>query len=346
MQFNSLGQTDIQVSKLCLGTMTFGQQNSQNQAFRLLDMAFDAGINFVDTAEMYSFPASCDTHGASEVILGNWMKARNNRDKVIISTKITGPGARFQHIRGGDLKFNKTHIQQAVKDSLNRLQTDYIDLYHTHWPERSTNFFGQLDYTHDENKQWTPFAELLTAMGDEVIAGRLRAIAVSNETPWGVLDLLRIAENQKLPRIAAIQNPYNLLCRPFEVGLSEIAIREQCGLLAYSPLAFGALTGKYLNDALPKKSRLKLFPEFKRYYKPLGIKATERYVNLAREHGLEPAVMALAFVNSKAFLTSNIIGATTVEQLQQNLSSISVVLPNQVLQEIQNIHNEIPNPAP
>lgn len=346
MQYNDLGRTGIRVSRICMGTMTFGCQNSEAEAFRLMDMCADHGVNFYDSAEMYAFPADPKTQGRSEEILGNWIKARGNRANTIVATKITGPGARFGHIRGGDLKFARKQVAEAVDNSLKRLGTDYIDLYQTHWPERSTNYFGQLGYAHNpSDTEWTPLEDVVDAMQAMIDAGKVRTFGVSNETPWGVMKHLEIA-GDGAARICAIQNPYSLLNRTFEVGLAEIAIREDVGLFGYSPLGFGALTGKYLDGALPKGSRLQLFPAFGRNFKPRGIEATARYVALARDHGLEPAAMAIAFVNSRPFLTSNIIGATNEEQLAVNLGAEDLVLSDDVLAGIDAIHNDIPNPAP
>jgi len=347
MKMNKLGRTDISVSRICLGTMTFGEQNTERDGHDQLDLAVEYGVNFLDSAEMYSFPASAETYGRSEEIVGTWMKKKGSRDKIVIATKIVGPGPRFAHIRDGGLKFSKAHVKQAVEDSLRRLQTDYIDLYQTHWPERTANYFGKLDYEHDDNDdQWTPFEETLDAMDEQVRAGNIRAFGVSNETPWGLMAHLQLAETKGLPRAASIQNPYSLINRVFDVGHSEIAIREDCGLLAYSPLSFGVLSGKYLNGQVPEGSRHKLFPDFMRYFMPNGVRATEAYVALARKHGLEPAGMALAFVNSRRFLTSNIIGATTLEQLKSNLKSEELVLSDEILAEIQAIHQSHSNPAP
>jgi len=346
MKMNKLGQTDISVSRICLGTMTYGEQNTEAEGHAQMDMAVDHGVNFLDSAEMYSFPAKAETYGRSEEVIGSWMKTRGNRDRVVVATKIAGPGARFQHIRDGNLKFNRTHMVQAVDDSLQRLQTDYIDLYQTHWPERPANYFGKLGYEHDADAEFTPFDEVLEAMQTVKKTGKVRAFGVSNETPWAVMEMLRLSAAHDLPRMVTIQNPYSLINRSFEVGLGEIAIREDCGLFAYSPLGFGALTGKYLGGALPEGSRIKLFPNFQRNFTPRAVEATGRYVALARDHRLDPAQMALAFVNSRDFLTSNIIGATTMEQLAANLASEELTLAPEVLDGIDAIHKDIPNPAP
>ncbi len=346
MEYSRLGRTDIMVSRVCLGTMTFGEQNSEAEAHQQLDMAVAAGVTFIDTAEMYSFPARAETFGRSETIIGTWLKARAMRDKVIVATKITGPAPRFPYIRGGDLRFDRAHIEAAVDASLERLQTDYVDLYQLHWPERNTNFFGRLGYEHEDDDAFTPLEDVLGVLADLVRAGKVRCIGLSNETPWGVMKFLALAEANGLPRMVSVQNPYNLLNRVFDVGLAEAAIREDCGLLAYSPLAFGVLSGKYLGGAKPAAARLTLFPRFARYEKANGVAATEAYVALARRHGLDPARMALAYVNSRRFLTSTIIGATTSAQLESNLASVDVRLAPDVVDGIEAIHRENPNPAP
>ena len=346
MKYNRLGRTDIRVSRISLGTMTFGEQNDETESFRILDMAVDAGVNLLDTAEMYSAPTRPETQGLSEVIIGRWMRARRNRDRVLVATKITGPDPRFHYIRGGDLRFTRRHIRDAVEGSLKRLATDTIDLYQLHWPERSANFFGQLGYEHVEGEQWTPLEEALEGLDRVMRDGLVRVVGVSNETPWGLMRLLALADRDGLPRVAGIQNPYSLVCRTFEVGLSEVAIREDCGLLAYSPLAFGLLTGKYRGGALPAGSRLSLYPEYDRYIKPNGIRAADAYVALAEEHGLDPAQMALAYVGSRRFLTSTIIGVTTPEQLQADLGAEELRLGDDVLTAIEAIHADNPNPTP
>ncbi|MBZ5876627.1 NADP(H)-dependent aldo-keto reductase [Chromohalobacter israelensis] len=343
MQTRPLGQTGMHVSRLCLGTMTFGEQNSEAEAHAQLDRATAAGINFIDTAEMYPVPPKAETQGRTEAYIGSWLKARGKRDDLILATKAAGPG--LDHIRGGP-RLTRDHLHRAVDDSLARLQTDYIDLYQLHWPDRNANFFGKLGYQHDESENATPLAESLQALKELVDAGKIRAIGLSNETPWGVMQSLRLADILGVPRVASVQNPYNLLNRSFEVGLAEIAHREDVGLLAYSPLAFGALTGKYLDGAQPPQGRLTLFERFQRYTSDLAEKAIHAYVDIAREHGLGPAQMALAYVNSRSFLTSNIIGATTLDQLESNLASETLTLDDSVLEAIENVHRQHPNPCP
>ncbi|PWW31622.1 NADP(H)-dependent aldo-keto reductase [Chromohalobacter israelensis] len=343
MQTRPLGQTGMHVSRLCLGTMTFGEQNSEAEAHAQLDRATAAGINFIDTAEMYPVPPKAETQGRTEAYIGSWLKARGKRDDLILATKAAGPG--LDHIRGGP-RLTRDHLHRAVDDSLARLQTDYINLYQLHWPDRNANFFGKLGYQHDESENATPLAESLQALKELVDAGKIRAIGLSNETPWGVMQSLRLADTLGVPRVASVQNPYNLLNRSFEVGLAEIAHREDVGLLAYSPLAFGALTGKYLDGARPPQGRLTLFERFQRYTSDLAEKAIHAYVDIAREHGLDPAQMALAYVNSRSFLTSNIIGATTLDQLESNLASETLTLDDSVLEAIENVHRQHPNPCP
>ncbi|MCH4561842.1 NADP(H)-dependent aldo-keto reductase [Halomonas sp. EGI 63088] len=343
MQTRPLGNTGIEVSRLCLGTMTFGEQNSEADAHEQLDRAVAFGINFIDTAEMYPVPPKAETQGRTEAYIGSWLKHRSSRDDVIIATKAAGPG--LEHVRGGP-RLTREHLRQAIDDSLSRLQTDYVDLYQLHWPDRHTNFFGRLGYEHDEEEDSTPLEETLAALKELVDAGKVRAIGLSNDTPWGVMRVLHLAETLGLPRVASIQNPYNLLNRTFEVGLAEIAHRENVGLLAYSPLAFGMLSGKYLDGARPVGARLTLFERFQRYTNPLAEEATRAYVQIARDHDLDPAQMALAFVNSRSFLTSNIIGATTMEQLEDDLASESLRLEQSVLDAIEEVHRRLPNPAP
>ena len=345
MEYRPLGNTDLKVSSLCLGTMTWGEQNDESEAFAQMDCAKAAGINFVDTAEMYPVPPKPETYATTERYIGNYFKARGNRADWILASKIAGPGNGISHIRDGKLKMNRQHIVAALDASLQRLQTDWIDLYQLHWPERSTNFFGQLGY-HHQDLDFTPIEETLEVLDEQVKAGKIRHIGLSNETPWGTMKFLQLAEARGWPRAVSIQNPYNLLNRTFEVGLAEIAMREQCGLLAYSPLAFGMLSGKYEQGARPAGARLTLFSRFARYANSQSQAACSRYVALAREHGLDPAQMALAYMTQQPFVTSNIIGATSIEQLESNLASTELQLSTEVLEAIEAIHTEQPNPAP
>jgi len=343
METRPLGRTGLNVSVICLGTMTFGEQNSEAEAHEQLDYAVDQGINFIDTAEMYPVPPRAETQGRTEAHVGSWLAKRGRRDDLIIATKVAGPG-QMDWIRGGP-RLDSAQIGAAIDTSLQRLRTDYIDLYQVHWPERSTNYFGKLGYSASKHVG-VPIDETLTALDKAVTAGKIRHIGVSNETPWGVAEYLRLADTQDLPRIHSIQNPYSLLNRTFEVGLAEFSHREQVGLLAYSPLAFGTLSGKYLNNAQPARARLTLYERFQRYSGDLAERTVSRYVHLAREHGIDPAQMALAWVNSRPFLTSNIIGATTMDQLKTNIASAAIKLPRQVRQQIEEIHASQPNPCP
>lgn len=346
MDYRRLGRTDIKVSSICLGTMTWGEQNTEAEGHAQLDMAMDAGINFIDSAEMYPIPPREETYGETERILGNWLRRRGNRDKLIIASKICPPGKNRAWIRGQSNRLDRRNIEQAIDSSLRRLHTDYIDLYQVHWPERFTNYFGQLNYTHAPDKDGTPVEETLEALDEMVKVGKVRAIGVSNETPWGVSKYLRVSEQKSLSRIVSVQNPYSLLNRLFEIGMSEIALREQVGLLAYSPLGFGVLSGKYINDARPDNARLTRFDTYKRYLNEPGKRMTERYALLAREYEFDPAQMALAFILTREFLTSVIIGATNLEQLKTNIDSIDVKLPEAVLKAIDSMHFQQPNPCP
>jgi len=347
MQYRKLGTTGIDVSTICLGTMTWGEQNTQAEAFGQLDYALSMGVNFIDTAELYSIPPQARTYGRTEEIIGNWLHKTGNRDRIILASKIAGPGSGWvDHIRHGRTRFNREQLQAALEGSLRRLQTDCIDLYQLHWPERDTNFFGQLGFTPAEHDDFTPVAETLEALDGLVQAGKVRHVGLSNETPWGIMRFLQVAEQLGLPRIVSVQNPYNLLNRSYEIGAAEVSWREHCGLLAYSPLGFGVLSGKYLDGARPAGARLTLFPDYTRYSSPAARQATAQYVDLARRHGLEPSQMALAFVNSRPFLSSTIIGATTMEQLRSNIESSAIELTAEVLKGIQAIHAAHPNPSP
>ncbi|MCF7985052.1 MAG: NADP(H)-dependent aldo-keto reductase [Thiohalocapsa sp.] len=346
MRYRPLGRTDLSVSELCLGTMTFGEQNSEDEAFAQLDRAVEAGINFIDTAELYPVPPMGETQGRTESYIGNWLADRGNRDKLILATKVAGPGDWIPHIRAGKARLDRANIETAVEDSLRRLRTDYIDLYQLHWPDRETNFFGKLGYEHPAEDDSVPLLETLRVLDDLVTAGKVRHVGLSNETPWGTMRMLQLAEQHGLPRMVSIQNPYSLLNRSFEVGLAEIAIREQCGLLAYSPLAFGVLSGKYLNGARPEGARLTLYARFDRYSSGPAEYATSAYVDIARRHGLDPAQMALAWVTGRPFVTSNIIGATTMTQLESNLASADVTLSEDIVTELEAVHTAHPNPCP
>jgi aryl-alcohol dehydrogenase-like predicted oxidoreductase len=345
MQYNKLGNTDIEVSRLCLGTMTFGQQNTEAEAHEQLAFAIDRGINFIDTAELYPVPPMGETQGKTEAYIGSWFKHNpGTREGLILATKVAGPGDWVSHIRGGP-KLVRDHMEQALTTSLERLNTDYIDLYQVHWPARQTNYFGKLGYEHEEEKV-TDIEETLEVLNDFVQRGQIRTIGISNETPWGVMRYLELARERGWSRIVSIQNPYNLLNRSFEVGLAEFAHREAVGLLAYSPLAFGALSGKYLDGRKPAGARMTLFERFDRYSNEQAVSAIEAYVTLAREHDLDPAQMALAYVTSRPFLTSNIIGATSIEQLESDIDSINIELDQAVLEGIEAIHTRQPNPSP
>lgn len=346
MQYRPLGRTGIQVSALCLGTMTFGEQNTEAEAQDQLDRALAAGINLIDTAEIYPVPPMAQTQGRTESYIGNWLAARGCRHRLVLATKVAGPGDWIDWLRGGGHRLDRRNIEAALEASLRRLRTDYLDLYQLHWPDRETNFFGKLGFSPAQDEQCVPLLETLDALGDLVKAGKVRALGVSNETPWGLMRYLSLADQHALPRMASIQNPYNLLNRSFEIGLAEVAIREDCGLLAYSPLGFGVLCGKYLGGRRPAGARLTLFDRFNRYSNSESDRATARYVDLARRHGLDPAQMALAWVASRPFTTSCIIGATTLAQLDSNIEGAGLDLPEEVRAGIEVIHREQPNPAP
>ncbi len=346
MIYTELGNTGTDVSVICLGTMTWGGQNTPAEGRLQLDYAIGQGVNFIDTAELYAIPPRAETYGRTEEIIGSWLAARSCRDRIVLASKVCGPTEWCPHIREGRARLDRKNIFTACENSLRRLQTDYLDLYQVHWPERQANFFGRLGYQPEPDGGATPVEETMSALGELVTAGKVRHIGISNETPWGLMRYLQIARDTGLPRIVSIQNPYSLLNRSFEVGLAEIACREHVGLLAYSPLAFGTLSGKYLDGARPEGARITLFPDYTRYTKPQGQKATAAYVELARTHGLDPAQMALAYVNSRPFLTSTIIGATTMEQLASNIASIDIELSEEVIEGIEAIHIEHPNPCP
>ena len=346
MKYRKLGNTNLDVSLICLGTMTYGEQNTEAEGFEQMDYAVEKGINFFDTAELYAIPPKQKTYGKTEEIIGNWFQKRKNRKKIILATKIAGPGLKW--IRGGGSQYSSKSIEEALNDSLKRLKTDYIDLYQLHWPERNTNYFGDLDYEHNTNeKKWNSFDSILNVFKKLIDQGKIRYIGLSNETPWGFSKFLQIANEKKLPRVVSVQNPYNLVNRSYEVGMSEISIRESAGLLAYSPLAAGYLTGKYRNKQIPKNSRMDLFYEnYPRYHNERTYKAVDEYFKIAKKNTVSLTQLSQAFVNSRDFVTSNIIGATTMSQLKENVESINISLTEEVINEINLVHEKIPNPAP
>ena len=349
MQFRPLADTGILLPEICLGTMTFGEQNTQEQAFQQLDYALDQGLYFWDTAEMYPVPPKPETQGATERIIGNWIAARGGRDKLFLASKIAGPSQGGSHIRDGKTRFVADEISAAIDQSLSRLQTDYIDLYQLHWPQRPTNFFGKLGYGNAEaaeDRTVTDLEETLTALQDEIKKGRIRYIGLSNETPWGTMKFLHLAEKLGLSKFVSVQNPYNLLNRTYEIGMSEIAHYEGVGLLAYSPLAFGYLTGKFRHGARPANARVTLFSRFSRYSNPQSEWATEQYAQLAEQHGLSLTQLALAFIKQQFFVTSTIIGATNLDQLKENIQAFEIDLSEEILKAIEDIHRQQPNPAP
>lgn len=345
MEYTTLPNSDIKVSKICLGTMTWGNQNTEADGFAQMDYAVEKGVNFFDTAELYPVPATKETQGRTSKIIGNWLKIKQNRDKIVLASKIAGPGDYTTHIRTTGFKGDA--IRQAIDLELKRLQTDYIDLYQLHWPERQTNTFGVRDYKPSAKDPWIDnFNEVLHELNALVKAGKIRAYGLSNEKSWGSMRYLEEVRKDKLPKISTIQNAYSLLNRVFEGDLAEISLRENMGLLAYSPLAFGVLSGKYIEGTAAKNARLNLFPRFARYSSEQATEATKAYLKLAKELGLSLTTMALAFVSERPFVTSNIIGATTLEQLKENIDSIHTKLDEDTLKEINTIHSKIPNPSP
>ncbi|MCG8594748.1 MAG: NADP(H)-dependent aldo-keto reductase [Kiloniellales bacterium] len=347
MEYRQLGRSDIKVSALCLGTMTWGTQNGEAEGHEQMDYAFARGVNFLDAAEMYPVPPSGETYGRTEEIVGTWMKARGNRDKVVVATKVAGPDPRLTYIRDGKLRLDRGNIEAALEASLKRLQTDYVDLYQLHWPERPANRFGNLGFAAGpEADDGTPLEETLDALDAVVRSGRVRTVGVSNETAWGLQRFLQLAGAGRGPRMVSIQNPYSFLNRSFEVGLAEIAVREDCGLLAYAPLGAGTLTGKYLGGARPEGARLTLHPQNRRYQGRRAEAAIAAYRDLAVQHGLDPAQMALAYVTARPFTTATIIGATKMAQLETNIAAAALTLDAEVLDAIEEIHKDHTYPCP
>ena len=345
MNYRKLGNTDLKVSTICLGTMTWGEQNSQEEGFEQMNYALDEGVNFWDTAELYSVPPRKETFGHTEIIIGNWFNKNKKREKVILATKVAGPMRPY--LRGGGNQYDKKNITEALEGSLKRLKTDYIDLYQLHWPERKVPKFGVLDFEYDPNDEdWTPLEEVLENLQMQIKAGKIRHIGLSNETPWGVMKFLETSKEKSLPRVMSIQNVYSLVNRIFDIANSEVSIRENCGLLAYSPLAGGRLSGKYLNNQTPKNSRYTLWPRrFSRHHTERGERAIKSYVDLAKKININPSTFANAFVNNRPFVTSNIIGATSMEQLKENIDSIEIDLSPEILKLINEIHLSDPNPC-
>jgi len=344
MNYRKLGNTDLDVSTICLGTMTWGEQNTQEEAFEQMDYALDQGVNFWDTAELYAVPPKSETFGYTETIIGNWFEKNKKREKVILATKVAGPARKY--LRNGENSFVGKNLDQAINDSLRRLKTDYIDLYQLHWPERNVNNFGKLGYTHKENN-WNEFEDVLDNLKKYIDIGKIRYVGLSNETPWGVMNYLKLSKDKDLPRMMSIQNPYSLLNRSYEVGLAEISIREKIGCLAYSPLASGYLSGKYRNGNFPKGSRMERdFDFWTRYRKPNVDKVVEEYYKISKKYGLDISQMSIKFCEVQDFMTSVIIGATTMEQLKTDIESVNVKLSDEIIKEINEIQKIYPNPCP
>ena len=344
MNYRKLGNTDLEVSTICLGTMTWGEQNTQEEGFEQMDYALDQGVNFWDTAELYAVPPKAETFGHTETIIGNWFEKNKKRDKVILATKAAGPSRKY--LRNGENSFVGKNLDEAINDSLRRLKTDYIDLYQLHWPERNVNNFGKLGYTHKENN-WNKFEDVLDNLKKYIDSGKIRYVGLSNETPWGVMNYLKLSKDKDLPRMMSIQNPYSLLNRSYEVGLSEISIREKIGCLAYSPLASGYLSGKYRNGKFPKGSRMERdFDFWTRYQKPNVDKIVEEYFKISKKYGLDISQMSIKFCEVQDFMTSVIIGATSMEQLKTDIESVKVKLDEKVIKEINEIQKIYPNPCP
>ena len=346
MNYRKLGTTDIKVSTICLGTMTWGEQNTQEEGFEQMDYALNQGVNFWDTAELYAVPPKAETFGHTEIIIGNWFKKTKKRKEVILATKVAGPSR--EYLRDGGYNYGIEKMTEAINDSLKRLQTDYIDLYQLHWPERNTNMFGKLGYEHKDKGDWNKFEDVLGNLQKFIKDGKIREVGLSNETPWGVSKYLELAKEKNLPRMMSVQNPYSLLNRAYEIGLAEVSIREQIGLLAYSPLASGYLSGKYRNKKYPKGSRMERDWEFWKYrYNTPNLKnAVEEYYKISEKHNLNMSQMSLKFCELQHFMTSVIIGATTMEQLKTDIESVNVKLSDEVIKEINEVQKIYPNPCP
>ena len=346
MKYTTLPTTDIKVSKICLGSMTWGNQNTEVEGHDQLDYAINNGVNFIDTAEMYPVPASPETQGRTSKIIGTWLRKTGNREKVILASKIVGrPSDYTAHIRTTALSSDS--IKEAIDNELKRLQTDYIDLYQIHWPERLTNTFGVRDYKPAPEDEWKDnFNDVLRALEDQIKEGKIRHIGMSNEKAWGAMRYIEESNKQGLPRMITIQNAYSLLNRVFEGDMAEVSLRENLGLLAYSPMAFGVLSGKYIKGNAADNARLKLFPRFARYSSEQSTEAAKSYLNIAEANNLTLVQMSLAFVTQQPFVTSNIIGATNLEQLKENIDSIHITLSEEILEQINAVHAKIPNPAP
>ena len=344
MNYKKLGNTDINVSTICLGTMTWGEQNNQNEAFEQMDYSLDNGVNFWDTAELYAVPPKAETYGHTETIIGNWFEKTKKRKDIILASKVGGPSRKY--MRNGENSFTGKNLENALHGSLKRLKTDYIDLYQLHWPERNVNNFGRLGYEHKEN-DWNKFEDVLENLKKFIEEGKIRYVGLSNETPWGVMNYLQLAKDKDLPRMMSIQNPYSLLNRSYEVGLAEVSIRENIGCLSYSPLASGYLTGKYRNKQFPKGSRMERdFDFWTRYRKPNMEEAVEDYYKISQKFGVDMSQMSKKFCEVQDFMTSVIIGATTMEQLKTNVESVKVNLDSEVIKEINNVQKKYPNPCP
>jgi len=344
MNYKKLGNTDLNVSTICLGTMTWGEQNTQNEAFEQMDYSLDNGVNFWDTAELYAVPPKAETYGYTEAIIGNWFEKTKKRKDVILASKVGGPSRKY--MRNGENSFTGKNLEDALHGSLKRLKTDYIDLYQLHWPERNVNNFGRLGYEHKEN-DWNKFEDVLENLKKFIKEGKIRYVGLSNETPWGVMNYLQLSKDKDLPRMMSIQNPYSLLNRSYEVGLAEVSIRENIGCLSYSPLASGYLTGKYRNKQFPKGSRMERdFDFWTRYRKPNTSEAVEEYYKISQKFDLDMSQMSIKFCEVQDFMTSVIIGATTMEQLKTNVESVKVNLDSEVIKEINNVQKKYPNPCP